>query len=85
MFLKQLSPLAPAGSQASEVVKVTYDGVTSYLYSFAATASGVTAGDVNGSYTGNYEVTTHAVPVPGTLALLGLGITGLAALRRRSA
>lgn len=85
LFLKQLSPLAPAGSQASEVVKVTYDGVTSYLYSFAATASGVSTTDGTHSYTGNYEVTIHAVPVPGTLALLGLGVTGLAALRRRSA
>jgi hypothetical protein len=85
LFLRQLSPTAPVGSQASEVVKVTYNGVTSYLYSFDATPSGVSANDRNGSYTGNYEVTTNAVPVPGTLALLGLGVAGLAALRRRGA
>lgn len=85
LFLRQLSPLAPLGSQASEVVKVTYNGVTSYLYSFDATPSGVSTTNGTRSYTGNYEVTINTVPVPGTLALLGLGVTGLAALRRRSA
>lgn len=84
-FLRLLSPLAPAGSQASEVVKLTYGGVTSYLYTFDATASGVSANDQFRSYSGNYEVTTSAVPLPGTLALFGLGVAGLAALRRRKA
>ncbi len=84
-FLRLLSPLAPAGSQASEVVKVTYGGVTSYLYTFDATPSGVSANDQFRSYSGNYEVTTSAVPLPGTLALFGLGVAGLAAIRRRKA
>ena len=84
-FLRLLSPLAPTGSQASEVVKVTYGGVTSYLYSFDATPSGVSTNDNTRSYTGNYEVSVNAVPLPGTLALFGLGMAGLATLRRRKA
>ena len=73
----------PANAYASEVVKVEYAGVSQYLYSFAQpTASGVTAGDPNGSYTGNYEV-GFKVPEPASLALTGLGLAGITALRRR--
>jgi hypothetical protein len=39
--------------QASEIVKVTYNGVNSYLYSFTATASGLDNPD---TVKGNYEV-----------------------------
>ena len=77
--------VVPANAYASEVVSVEYAGVSRYLYSFAQpTASGVTAGDPNGSYTGNYEV-GFKVPEPATLALAGLGLAGIAALRRRRA
>ena len=75
--------VVPANAYASEVVKVEYAGVSQYLYSFAQpTASGVTAGDPNGSYTGNYEV-GFKVPEPASLALASLGLAGIAALRRR--
>ena len=75
--------VVPANAYASEVVKVEYAGVSQYLYSFAQpTASGVTAGDPNGSYTGNYEV-GFKVPEPASLALTGLGLAGITALRRR--
>lgn len=77
--------VVPANAYASEVVSVEYAGVSRYLYSFAQpTVSGVTAGDPNGSYTGNYEV-GFKVPEPATLALAGLGLAGIAALRRRRA
>jgi hypothetical protein len=39
--------------QASEIVKVTYNGINSYLYSFTATGSGLHNPD---SVKGNYEV-----------------------------
>ena len=75
--------VVPANAYASEVVKVEYAGVSQYLYSFAQpTASGVSAGDPNGSYTGNYEV-GFKVPEPASLALASLGLAGIAALRRR--
>lgn len=69
--------------QASEVVKVTYDGTTQYLYSFVASGSGVTAADDNKSHNANYKLTINlnpdkkAVPEPvsllGLVALAGLG------------
>lgn len=76
--------VVPPGSQASEVVKVTYNGMTDYLYGFSATPSGYhlvgTAGPTT-PFTGNYEV--KAVPEPAALWLFGIGLAGLLASRRR--
>lgn len=70
---------APDGSQASEVVKVTYLGETKYLYGFDAVPTGYVAADGK-SYTGRFTV-----PEPSTVALLGLGILGLGLSRARKA
>lgn len=80
LFGTQQNPSpAPAGSQASEVVKVALGGgAPEYLFGFIATPSGVTTRD--GSYTGNYQV---EIPEPESLALFGLGLVGLFLGRRR--
>jgi len=63
--------------QASELVKYTYEGQSSYLYSFYATSSGLVAKDDKVSHTGNYEVTFQgAKPVPVPAAFVGIAMTG---------
>ncbi|MEA5549758.1 NF038130 family PEP-CTERM protein [Anabaena cylindrica UHCC 0172] len=76
----------PAGFQASEVVKYTYDGVTDYLYSFQATASGLNSNDNTNSHNGNYEVTIQGDPqaVPEPSVMFGvLGVAGIVAAQRK--
>lgn len=65
--------------QVSEAVKVEWQGDTHYLYGFNATATNQATAD--GSYSGNYEVGVK-VPVPATLALMLLGLVGIAGMRR---
>jgi hypothetical protein len=72
------SVTAPPNSQGSEVVKVTYNGSTQYLYSFSATATGYESVDGTHSYNGRYTAQT---PEPATLLLLGIGFIGLAYMR----
>lgn len=69
---------APAGSQASEVVKVSYMGKDEYLFGFDAVPTGYDAGDPNKSYSGRFQV-----PEPSAVWLLGIGLIGLLASRRR--
>ncbi|WP_193194406.1 NF038130 family PEP-CTERM protein [Nostoc sp. MG11] len=79
------------GFQASEVVKVTYNDKTDFLYSFSATASGLTnsagLGADGKSHSGNYEVTIKGMPptaVPEPSVILGLlGVAGVFATQRK--
>lgn len=78
--------------QVSEVVKVTYDGVTDYLYSFEATDTKQTDIDDGFSHNGNYEVTlkpknldfSRAAAVPEPSVMLGLlSVAGIFVSKRR--
>jgi len=79
------------GFQASEVVKVTYNDKTDFLYNFSATASGLTnsagLGADGKSHSGNYEVTIKGVPptaVPEPSVIVGLlGMAGVFATQRK--
>ncbi|MDZ8240757.1 MAG: NF038130 family PEP-CTERM protein [Nostoc sp. ChiQUE01a] len=90
-LLGPLGNLLKNGFQASEVVKVTYNGKTDFLYSFSATASGLTnsagIGADGKSHSGNYEVSIKGVPptaVPEPSVILGLlGVAGIFTTRRQ--
>ncbi|NEP36923.1 MULTISPECIES: NF038130 family PEP-CTERM protein [Moorena] len=79
----------PPSIQASEIVKVEYDGKTQYLYGFEATDSGLVSLDDNNDYTyshtGNYQLAfggslpphlSNPQDVPESSTLLGLIVVG---------
>ena len=68
---------APINAQASEVVKVTFNGNSQYRYGFSATPTGYATAD--GSYNGQYQI-----PEPTTLLLLGFGFIGLGYMQRHN-
>lgn len=74
--------------QASEIVKYNYNGISSYLYSFNATPSGLSAADDGISHTGNYELLLAGLPVekvPEPSLLIGLiGVGGLLFSKRQA-
>lgn len=73
--------------QASEVVKVTHNGRTSYAYTFSAARSTLSSDDGTRSHTGVYDpqFTLDPVDVPEPSILLGLiGVGGLVAAKRQS-
>jgi len=76
-----LGVVAPPQSLASEVVKVSYNGSTQYLYSFTGTLNGYSASD-GFSYKERY--TAQTIPEPTTLLLLGVGFMGLGYMRRHN-
>ncbi len=90
-LLGPLGSLLKEGFQASEVVKVTYNNKTDFLYNFSATASGLTNSSGPGadgkSHSGNYEVTIKGVPptaVPEPSVIVGLlGVAGVFATQRQ--
>ncbi|MBD2362637.1 NF038130 family PEP-CTERM protein [Anabaena minutissima FACHB-250] len=75
-----ITQLANTTTQASEVVKYTYNGQTDYLFSFTATNSGLTELSDAKSHSGNYEVSFQGLipikssrqSVPEPSILLGL-------------
>jgi hypothetical protein len=79
--------LAVTPTQASEIVKYTYNGVTDYKFGFTATNSGLVSNDGTNSHNGNYEVTIDGVPpttVPEPSVMLGLfGVAGIVAAQRK--
>ncbi len=90
-LLGSLGNFLKDGFQASEVVKVTYNNKTDFLYSFSATASGLTnsagIGADGKSHSANYEVSIQGVPptaVPEPSVILGLlGVAGIFTTRRQ--
>lgn len=90
--LAVVSSLAGGPIQASELVKVSYKGETSYKFGFSATQSGVVDPLDNVSHTGNYTL-AQAIPadepetVPEPSLLLGLTVVGgaIASTKRKSA
>lgn len=85
--------------QISELVKVNYNGVTSYLYGFNATASGLATTDGTNSYNAIYDVTLAdainsgnqlvrlnvEIPEPSVIFLLGLGLVGFTLAKKKQA
>ncbi|MBU7586240.1 MAG: NF038130 family PEP-CTERM protein [Nostoc sp. TH1S01] len=72
--------------QASELVKVTYNGgPAQHYYSFSANKSGLFAQDDGTSHSGNYEVGFQGVRrVPEPSVVLGmLGVAGIVATQRK--
>lgn len=90
-LLGTLGKFLKDGFQASEVVKVTYNDKTDFLYSFSATASGLTnssgVGADGKSHSGNYEISIKGVPpaaVPEPSIILGLlSVAGVFATQRK--
>lgn len=74
--------------QASEVVKVTHNGRTSYAYTFSAADSTLSSNDGTRSHTGVYNpqfTLDDPVDVPEPSILLGLiGVGGLVAAKRQN-
>lgn len=79
---------AGAPIQASELVRVSYDGgPAQYLYNFTATNSGLVELGDGISHSGNYELLLAGIPpeqVPEPSAMLGLmGVGGFLAAKRK--
>lgn len=78
---------AGAPIQASELVKVSYNGLTKYLYNFSAKNSGLVEQGDGISHTGNYELLLAGIPpakVPEPSAMLGLmAVGGFLAAKRK--
>lgn len=74
--------------QASELVKVTYNGQTNIFYSFVATPSGLVSQDPTQSHTGNYEIAfkdggNTAIPEPSLMIGSAIALSGFLGTKRK--
>ncbi|RMF23619.1 MAG: PEP-CTERM sorting domain-containing protein, partial [Cyanobacteria bacterium J083] len=94
----KIADLVPSSVQASELVKVEYEGKYSYFYSFSATDSGQILNGSTNSHTGNYEMSfplsalvnplgvalvSTPEPITNIVSLFSVSVCGLLATRRK--
>jgi hypothetical protein len=75
--------------QASELVKVSYNGKTNILYGFLATPSGLISQDPTQSHTGNYEIVVKEggntdIPEPSLVIGSAIALSGFWTAKRKS-
>jgi hypothetical protein len=71
------SALGTFGAQSNDAIRFTYGALTAGYYAFRFTADNAGGAGYSGQF-------STYVPAPGVLALLGIGLIGMGATRRKS-